>query len=70
MEFLGIANLGILNVGSKPTFTHSAKEEFLDISLATGRVGTRIRFWKVSEGVSMSDHCHITLELGGSQAKK
>ena len=63
LEFFGTTSLGILNVGCKPTFRNSVREEVLDISLASGRVETKVRSWKVSEEVSMSDHRHITFEL-------
>ena len=63
LEFLGTKNLKILNVGCRLTFRNSVKEEVLDISLATGRVGTKIRSCKVLEEVFMSDHRHITFEL-------
>ena len=63
LNFLGTTNLDILNVGCKPTTRNSVREEVLNISLASGRVGTRIRSWRVLEEVSMSDHRHITFEL-------
>ena len=63
LEILGVTNLGILNAGSKPTFRNSVGEEILDVSLALGRVGIRIRSRKISEEISMSDHRHITFEL-------
>ena len=63
LEFLGTTKLGILNVGCKPMFKNSVREEVLDISLASGSVTSKIRSWRVSEEISMSDHCHITFEL-------
>ena len=63
INFLGTTNLEILNVGCKPTIRNSVREEVLNISLASGRVGTRIRSWRVLEEVSMSDRRHITFEL-------
>ena len=47
----------------KPTFRNSVMEDILDISLASRKVGTKIRSWRVSEEVSMSDHGHIIFEL-------
>ena len=46
-----------------PTFKNSVREEVLDISFASGSVTSKIRSWRVSEEISMSDHCHITFEL-------
>ena len=68
LKFLGTTNLGIFNVGCKLTFRNSLREEVLDISLASGRVGTRIRSWRVSEEVSMSEVHHINFELTGVKA--
>ena len=63
LEFLEITKLGILDVDGKPTFKNSIREEVLDISLTSGRVASKIRSWRVSDEISMSDHRHITLEL-------
>ena len=45
--FWSTINLGILNVGCMPTFRNSVKKEFLDISLASKRMESRIRSWRV-----------------------
>ena len=41
-EFLGTTKLGILNVGCKPTFKNSVREEMINISLASGGVASKI----------------------------
>ena len=43
LEFLGTTNLVILNVGCKTTFRNSARKVVLDILIAFGRDGLRIR---------------------------
>ena len=63
IDFKCTTNLGILNVDCKPTFRNSVRTEVLDISLASGRVETRIRSWRISEEVSLSDHHLITFQL-------
>ena len=47
----------------KPTFKNSVREEVLNISLASGNATSKIRSWRVSDEISMSDHRHITFEL-------
>ena len=49
LEFLGTTKLGILNVGCKPMFKNSVREEVLDISLASRSVTSKMRSWRVSE---------------------
>ena len=63
LELLGTTKLGILNVSWQPTFRSSVLEEVLDISLASGSVTSKIRSWRVSDEISMSDHRLITFEL-------
>ena len=63
LEFLGKLKLVILNVNCKPTFKNSVWEEVIDISFASGNVTSKIRSWRVSDEISMSDHGHITFEL-------
>ena len=50
-------------MGLQPTFKNSVREEVLDISLTSGSVTSKIRFWRVLEEISMSNHRHITFEL-------
>ena len=63
LEILGTTKLGILNVGCKPTFKNSVREEVIDISLASGGVASRIGSWRVSDEISISDHHQIIFEL-------
>ena len=55
--------LGILNVGCKPKFKNSVREDVLDMSLASGSVTSKVRSWRVSDEISMSDNRHTTFEL-------
>ena len=60
---VGTTKLGIFNVGCEPTFKNLVRKEVLDLSLASGSEKSKIRSWRVSDEISMSDHHHITFEL-------
>ena len=64
LEFLGTTKLGILNVGCKPKFKNSVREEVIDLSMASGGVASKIRS-RILDEISKSDHRNITFELTG-----
>jgi len=59
MEYLCSTALGILNIGNRPTFVCSNREEVLDITLCSNRISHELENWHVSDEVSLSDHSYI-----------
>ena len=49
-------------MGLQPTFKNSVREENIDISLASESVTSKIRYWRVSDEISMSNHPQIKFE--------
>ena len=69
LEFLGTKNLDILNIICKATFKNAVKKDSIDIALASAEVWSRLRTWKVSEEISMSDRNYITFKLAEVNAE-
>ena len=65
LQFFSTTNLDFLNIGCKPTFQTSNREEVIDITLVSRNMGNAITGWKVSDKISMSDHNHIVFEIKG-----
>lgn len=59
MEYLSSTDLGLLNIGNRPTFMVSAREEVLDITLCSNRISHELTNWHVSDEESLSDHRYI-----------
>lgn len=55
--------LQILNKGCTPTFVTAARQEVLDLTLATDNLARSVSNWHVSGENSMSDHKHIRFEI-------
>lgn len=65
LQFLSSKNIDICNVGDKPTFENSIRQEVLDLTLCSRSISDKIKNWHVSEEISMSDHKHIIFEWEG-----
>jgi ribonuclease HI len=63
-EYLCQTNLDIVNRGREPTFVTRARQEVLDLTLATPLLSSKIANWHVSREASLSDHRHIVFDLG------
>ena len=59
MEYLSSTNLHILNMGNRPTFVRSGREEVLDITLCSARMAHELTNWHVPDEASLSDHRYI-----------
>lgn len=62
MEYLSSTDLGLLNIGNRPTFMVSNREEVLDITLCSNRISHELTNWHVSDEESLSDHRYIFFE--------
>lgn len=49
----------IKNIGNKPTFVRKKYGSVLDLTLATGKVGSTVHDWRVLDLESLSDHKYI-----------
>jgi hypothetical protein len=54
-----------MNIGNRPTFVTSNRQEFIDITIATFYAGNFINDWHVTEEVSCSDHRYIRFTVTG-----
>lgn len=63
LEFILKYNLEIMNVGNTPTFVTRARQEVLDITLASPSLCNYIRAWQVSPEPSLSDHRIISFDI-------
>jgi hypothetical protein len=66
MEYLVSSNLNILNQGNEPTFVIRNKEEVIDLTLGTNRIGNLVSNWHVSDEPSLSDHGYICFQIGNT----
>ena len=55
--------LVLLNEGDKPTFESGVGTSWIDITVASPQLATKIRNWKVEEEMHLSDHHMITFEV-------
>ncbi|XP_057329823.1 uncharacterized protein LOC130670435 [Microplitis mediator] len=67
LEYLSTTCLEILNVGSRPTFVTSWRQEVIDITLGSNKIAQSVTNWRVSEEDSLSDHRRIHFSLEGSR---
>lgn len=65
LQFLSSKNINICNVGDKPTFSNSIRQEVLDLTLCSPSISDKIKNWHVSDETSMSDHKHIIFDWEG-----
>ena len=63
IDFICMSNLEILNVGSKPTFVTSNREEVLDLTLCSMTFVGNISNWHVHNEDSLSDHQMIVFDI-------
>lgn len=63
-HFIHSNGLTCLNVDSRiPTFRGPRGQSFIDVTLSSGTIANRINDWRVSSGVTNSDHAVITFLL-------
>ena len=65
LAYCACNNLEICNVGQKPTFRTSVREEVLDLTLANCQAWGLVRGWHVSDVPSFSDHMYIRFAVKG-----
>lgn len=63
LGYLLSKNLEVLNVGSKPTFHNSKREEVLDLTICNQSISNNIANWQVLDEASFSDHNYISFEI-------
>jgi hypothetical protein len=63
MEYFVSSNLNILNKGNEPTFAVHSRQEVIDLTLGTNRIGDLVSNWHVSDDPSLSDHRHICFQI-------
>jgi hypothetical protein len=57
--------LDMMNIGNRPTFVTSNRQEVTDSTIATLYAGNFIKDWHVTEEVSCSDHRYIRFTVMG-----
>nr|CAH7755103.1 unnamed protein product [Callosobruchus chinensis] len=62
-EWIAELNLVVHNSGDKPTFLRGSCMSFIDVTLSSQSLATKICGWAVSETESMSDHSFIFFEI-------
>lgn len=62
-DFIVSNNLYIANRGREPTFVNSRSQTIVDVTLASTKIYDKIREWRVSSAVTMSDHRWIKFTL-------
>ena len=63
LDYILSTNLQICNVGNKPTFSNSIRQDVIDITLATVGIERRISDWRVSDKENFSDHNTINFSI-------
>ena len=63
LDYILSTNLQICNVGEKPTFSNSIRQEVIDITLASIGIERKISDWRVSDKENFSDHNTITFNI-------
>lgn len=56
-------NLDIVNREKKPTFVARARQEVLDLTMATPLLSSKIANWHVSQEASLLDHRHMVFDM-------
>ena len=64
-NYLLTTELGVANIGCKPTFVNAIRAEVLDLTLTSNSIADSIVNWRVSDEASLSDHLHIRFEFPG-----
>ncbi|KAK9729431.1 Endonuclease-reverse transcriptase [Popillia japonica] len=62
-EWVAALDLVVHNTGEVATFARGTTESFIDVTLSTQKMSTRIINWKVMEEENMTDHRYIYYEL-------
>ena len=64
LDWAAAHNLTIHNDGLRPTFNRGESESFLDLTLSSSDISSKIKCWKVLDHLeSMSDHNYIYFEI-------
>jgi hypothetical protein len=63
MEYLVSSNLNILNHGNEPIFVVRNRQEDIDLTLGTNRIGDLVSNWQISDDPSLSDHRYICFQI-------
>jgi hypothetical protein len=63
MEYLMCSNLNILNKGNERNFWVCNRQEVIDLTLGTNKIGNLISNWHVSDEPSLSDHRYICFTI-------
>ncbi|XP_044575186.1 uncharacterized protein LOC123258995 [Cotesia glomerata] len=67
LEYLSTTGLEILNVGSKPTFVTSQRQEVIDLTLGSRKIAQMVTDWGVSKEDTLSDHRQINFSVKGNK---
>lgn len=63
LDFILESNFIILNRGNAPTFSNKVRDEVIDLTLASQKIGDQVTNWRVLEKDSFSDHKTIYFSL-------
>lgn len=62
-EWMATMNLEIINRGRKPTCIRAQGKSIVDISMITTKLTENIKYWKVLDRETLSDHRYIIIEI-------
>lgn len=66
LEYVLTTNLVVLNRGNRPTFENVVRKECIDVTLvSSGWLEESVRFWRVTDDETFSDHKLIRFEIEG-----
>lgn len=63
MEWISSLDLVVVNRGLAPTFVRGNSKSYIDVTLASPKLGGAIEKWEVLEGEFMTYHQHIRFEI-------
>lgn len=63
LEYLTTNNLFLVNEGDSPTWERNSSQDVIDITFSTQIISRKVKFWKVLDQESDSDHNYISMEI-------
>lgn len=69
-EWIAALELVVHNAGGMPTFVRGNTESYIDVTLSTQKISTRVANWKILEEESLTEHRLIYYEVKLAKAQK
>lgn len=69
-ELMSTLGLMAVNQGTKPTFVRGQSRSFIDVTLATEQIASKIKNWRVLDRDTMTNHKYITYSVPGGLKRK